>query len=332
MMSQQSEQLRPIKLSICISTRNRANVIGRTLQSILDQATAECEIVVFDGASTDNTEECVREYASRWPLLRYIRSDVNGGIDADYDRTVELARGEYCWLASDDDLFRPHAISTMMRTLHQDYSLVIANAAAVASSTGQALASTRFTFTADRVYRPDQLDQLFMDTANALTYIGCVVIKRSLWLARERRRFYGSFFIHIGVIFQQRLPGEAKVIITPLIDVVHGNERSFASRICEIFYFHMPRVIDSLALSAHAKMRGMKPITGFMLVLRACGLYSFEDYRRWIFPSSISLRERIVLFVVALLPGALLNAIMVAAYSVFRPKSPTLIVLKDPRF
>jgi len=49
-------------LSICISTHNRAAFIGETLSSILCQVTTDCEIVVSDNASIDNTEAVVSQY------------------------------------------------------------------------------------------------------------------------------------------------------------------------------------------------------------------------------------------------------------------------------
>ena len=48
-------------LSICIATLNRGNFIGETLDSILSQITPEIEIVIIDGASTDNTEEVINK-------------------------------------------------------------------------------------------------------------------------------------------------------------------------------------------------------------------------------------------------------------------------------
>ncbi len=49
-------------LSICIATYNRAEYIGETLESIIPQVTDEVEIVIVDGASTDNTSSVVKHY------------------------------------------------------------------------------------------------------------------------------------------------------------------------------------------------------------------------------------------------------------------------------
>lgn len=44
------------KLSIGILTYNRGNFIGEIIQSIIEQATGEIEIVVNDSVSQNNTE------------------------------------------------------------------------------------------------------------------------------------------------------------------------------------------------------------------------------------------------------------------------------------
>ncbi len=93
-----------IKLSICIPTYNFADFIGETLQSIADQLDDRVEVVVVDGASTDNTGDVVRTFTNTYPNIRYHLLEEKGGIDVDMARSVELARGEFCWLFSSDDV------------------------------------------------------------------------------------------------------------------------------------------------------------------------------------------------------------------------------------
>src|SRR6266571_4898125 len=100
-----------------MATRNRAKFIGPTLESILVQATEEVEIVVLDGASTDNTEEVIRRYQARFPRLRYCRQETNMGIDRDFAKAVDLANGDYCWLFCDDDLFKPGAMRVVLEAV-----------------------------------------------------------------------------------------------------------------------------------------------------------------------------------------------------------------------
>ena len=95
-----------ICLSICMPTYNFGKVIGATLENITSQMTGSVEIVIVDGASTDNTAEVVRGFQERFPNIIYHRLQRRGGIDQDMAKSVELARGEYCWLFSSDDLMK----------------------------------------------------------------------------------------------------------------------------------------------------------------------------------------------------------------------------------
>lgn len=311
-----------LRLSICITTFNRAAFIGATLESILAQLTNDCEVVVLDGGSTDNTERVVSEYTCRFDRLRYVRQDMNNGFDRDCDRVVELASGEYCWLMTDDDLLKPGAVAAVLLALRRDLSLIIINTEIRDLNMSTVLQSRTLDFASDRVYEPGEMDRLFVEVGDSLKYIGRVVIKRAVWIARERERYYGSLFVHIGVIFQERLPGETLVIAEPFISYRMGNAHTFSPKMFEIFMVKLPSLVWSLTLSESAKRKvcSAEPWRNLqeLLLWRGWGLYSLTEYRRWIHPRLQSSRETLTPTLVALLPGVLVNALFVFYYSVTR--------------
>lgn len=103
-----------MRLSICIPTYNFGAFIGATLDSIIPQLAPDVEIVVVDGASTDDTAAIVASRSSH--AVRYRRLDRRGGIDADVALAVEEARGEYVWFFSADDIMRPGALARCLAT------------------------------------------------------------------------------------------------------------------------------------------------------------------------------------------------------------------------
>lgn len=316
-----------LKLSICISTFNRAAFIGATLESVIAQATNDCEIVVLDGASTDNTEQVVAEYTRRFDRLRYVRQETNNGVDRDFDRAVELACGEYCWLFSDDDLLKPGAVTAVLESLDRGYSLILINGEHRDLTMSNVRVPSFFGIDSNRMYASGEMDRLFMDIGPCLICICCVVIKRVIWLARERKRYYGSRFIHVGVIFQEPLPGETLAIAEPLMSLRDGNVQTHGPEAFLVWCISWPSLVWSLALSDSTKRRfcSAEPWRRFryLLALRATGGYSLTEYRRWIRPRLRWGYERLIPALVVLLPRKLASHLYVFYSLVLgAPKSP----------
>lgn len=244
-----------IRLSICISTYNRGRYIGDTLDSILCQPLQNTEIIVADGASTDDTPLIMARYATLHPNIRYFREPENSGVDGDYDKAVGYANGEYCWLMTDDDLLLPGAVDRVLNELHVANDLVIVNAEVRSADLSVLLQRGRLDFKNDRSYHSNEREAFFAQCGRYLSFIGCVVIRRELWLTRERTRYYGSLFIHAGVIFQKPLANSVYVIAEPLIQIRFGNAM-WTPRGFEIWMFKWPQLIWSFhGFSDHAKRK-----------------------------------------------------------------------------
>lgn len=306
------------KLSICIATFNRAAFIGETLDRVISQSTGDCEIIVSDNASTDNTEEVVAQYARRTDRLHYFRHDTNMGLDRNFDSAVERCQGEYCWLMSDDDWLKPGAITRVLETLSsRDLCLLIVNMELRDFSMSKVVRRRWINFESNRLYERGETDRLFVELDHTLWNIGNVIVNRNFWLSRDRVRYYGSWFIHVGVIFQDDLPGDALVIADPLITYRLGNVQSASSMWTELFLHKWPSLVDSLALSNYAKemLRTMKPWRNAptLLWLRSKQGYSMDQYRAWIRPRLRSSHECLLPVLVALLPRVLANALGMVA-------------------
>ena len=71
------------KLTIAIPTYNRKDLLERCLNSIIPQMDKDIEIFISDNASSDGTEEMVREKFN-YPFIRYRKNEENIGSDRNF--------------------------------------------------------------------------------------------------------------------------------------------------------------------------------------------------------------------------------------------------------
>ena len=55
-----------IKITIVIAVRNMPETLGRAIESVLNQTYPYKELIVMDGASTDDTVDVIRKYENQF--------------------------------------------------------------------------------------------------------------------------------------------------------------------------------------------------------------------------------------------------------------------------
>jgi abequosyltransferase len=309
-----AEQGQPL-LSVCIATRNRGNYIGHTLDNILEQCEPSIEVVVVDGASTDNTAEVVGSRAAKYSILNYYPQVTNSGIDGDFDKAVGLARGRYCWLMSDDDLLAPGAITRVLAACRRQPDAVIVDAEVRTADLSRILVPHRLTFSGERRYRTEESDRLFIDCGQHLNFIGCLIVRRDLWQQRIRMPYYGSEFIHVGVLFQAPLPRGAIVLAEPLVRIRYGVG-NWTGRSFQVWMFKWPALVwsfDWLVESARSTVSRRRPWLNpvDLILYRAKGWYSWREFIDLVVPQAGSFWRTLLPGIIALIPGRLLNLLAI---------------------
>src|SRR5574344_87159 len=95
------------KLQIFIVTYNRSRYLRRTLTQLLEEASPvrNCEIIILDNRSTDETRDVAQEFVSKGNVT-VITHPRNIGGNANIVRAMELARpNAYVWTLGDDDFY-----------------------------------------------------------------------------------------------------------------------------------------------------------------------------------------------------------------------------------
>ena len=107
-----------------MATWNRANFIGRAIQSVVDQAFSDWELVIVDDGSTDATSQVAREWAERDARIKYAALEHTGRIAFVSNAGLRMATGEFIAILDDDDWWiDPSKLSKQVAFLdaHHEY-------------------------------------------------------------------------------------------------------------------------------------------------------------------------------------------------------------------
>lgn len=94
-----------MKVSIITATYNSAKTLGDAIKSVLDQTFSDIEYIVVDGASSDGTQDVVRQYESQFAgRLKWISEKDKGIYDA-MNKGIRMATGDVIGILNSDDYF-----------------------------------------------------------------------------------------------------------------------------------------------------------------------------------------------------------------------------------
>lgn len=102
-------------ISVCIATYNGERYIKEQLISILEQLGVEDEVVICDDQSSDRTLAIIDE--CRDVRLRVCRNPARLGHVRNFEKAISLAKGDYIFLADQDDVWIPGRVQNMMDAL-----------------------------------------------------------------------------------------------------------------------------------------------------------------------------------------------------------------------
>ena len=101
--------------SIIIPTYNRALLIKKAIESVLQQNFYDWELIIVDDGSTDNTRGIVESYSNN--RIRYIYQQ-NAERSEARNNGIKNAQGEYICFLDSDDYFLPNRLSLLFKELH----------------------------------------------------------------------------------------------------------------------------------------------------------------------------------------------------------------------
>ena len=99
-----------MKISIVTVVRNGAEILEKTILSVLEQDYADFEYIIIDGASTDGTGKVIAEYRDR---LAHVVSEPDGGIYEAMNKGIRLCSGDVIGIINAGDSYFSGAFRTV---------------------------------------------------------------------------------------------------------------------------------------------------------------------------------------------------------------------------
>jgi glycosyltransferase involved in cell wall biosynthesis len=107
-------------ISIIIPCYNYAKFLPRAISSVTRQKLTNCEIIIIDDGSTDETESVVQalcEKNKEWKI-HYVKQE-NSGAAAARNRGVDASQGQYVFFLDADDELVPRSVETVSEFLQK---------------------------------------------------------------------------------------------------------------------------------------------------------------------------------------------------------------------
>ncbi len=119
-------------ISIVIPTYNHGKHLLRTINSVITQESLkqsyDIEIIIVDDASTDNTEEIIKEIIknNKDIVIKYIKHKNNLGVDAPVNTGILKAIGDYICVLDADDTFTKNSLKLRLDAIKDNnYTYVV---------------------------------------------------------------------------------------------------------------------------------------------------------------------------------------------------------------
>lgn len=109
------------KVSVCIPTFNRVNLLPFAIESVLQQTYQDFELIVCDDGSADSTPKLMSEYTDS--RIKYIRHQQNIGKSNNMRSGFDAATGEYFIKFDDDDRLTSDFLSRTTAILDKNPSI-----------------------------------------------------------------------------------------------------------------------------------------------------------------------------------------------------------------
>ena len=115
-----------ILVSVIIPNYNHASFLKQRMESIYNQTYQNFEVILLDDASVDNSLDILQQYKKHPKTAHFIINKTNSGSPfKQWKKGIELAKGQYIWIAESDDYCKETFLEEAIRSLENCHNSVL---------------------------------------------------------------------------------------------------------------------------------------------------------------------------------------------------------------
>lgn len=112
-----------MKISVLINNHNYGEYLEKAIESVMSQTYRDFELIIVDGASTDNSRKIINKYIEKYPkIITAVEKPTSGQADA-MNIGFLLSKGDIISFLDSDDYFYPNKLEEIVN-LHKKYNLI----------------------------------------------------------------------------------------------------------------------------------------------------------------------------------------------------------------
>lgn len=114
-------------VSVIIPNYNHATYLRERIESILNQTYQNFELIILDDYSNDDSKLIIEEYRNHEKISHIIYNETNSGSTFyQWKKGINLAKGEYIWIAESDDVAEDNFLKTLYNLINANSDVGIA--------------------------------------------------------------------------------------------------------------------------------------------------------------------------------------------------------------
>ncbi len=199
------------KVSVIIPNYNHASYLKERLDSVFNQTFQDFEVIILDDASTDTSLKILTPFVSHPKVSHFVCNQNNSGSPfKQWKKGLELATGEYIWIAESDDSCALDFLENQVRNIGD---------AQLSAGTVQVLQNTKTT--TDKMEHPAFADKdLRVLTSKDFTY-NCPLYNVSAMVFKKPSQnqlataTFSSYAILGDMVFYYEFFVNKKITFTP---------------------------------------------------------------------------------------------------------------------